>query len=300
MGGLRLRSVLMLAVAFAVACDDEPPVVERIEVAATHRACEDGDSCGVVETNCRAQGCECGIAVNASHLLHYQKKLAECRGQADVAVCEFRCDTPFGKCFKGACVLTSEPPELFRRGRSVQALCERTRGTYVGCPECPPNARCQSCEPCECPTTDRWTRNGCRRVVKTEARDIRIETRPSRVTLPDEVKTRVHNGSRNRIWLKTVCGTPFYRARKKEDAWELGYEPFHAVKCRLGTVALDPGESRPFVIANLARFAAPSGEPIEPGTYRFEVTYTDQSTGFEHSGAVYSAEFDLVAEVSSR
>lgn len=300
MGVARLRSVLLLAAMCAVGCEEEPPVTERIEVSAAHRACEDGDSCGVVETSCTSQGCECGVAVNTSHLLDYQKKLAECRGQAEVAVCDFQCETPFAKCFKGACVLTSEPQELFRRGRSVQALCERTRGTYVGCPQCPPNERCKSCAPCECPTTDRWTRNGCRSVVRTEARDIRIETRPPRLTLADKVKTRVHNDSRNRIWLKTVCGTPFHRARKKEDAWEVGYEPFHAVKCRLGAVALDPGESRPFVVANLDRFAAPSGESIDPGTYRFEVTYTDQNKSFEHSGAVYSAEFDLVAEVSSR
>ncbi len=300
MGERSLTSVLILAAVSVVGCDDRAPSIERIEVAAAHRACEDGDSCGVVETSCTSQGCECGVAVNASHLLDYQKKLAECRGQGDVAVCDFQCETPFGKCFKGACVLTSEPQELFRRGRSVQALCERTRGTYVGCPQCPPNERCTTCVPCECPTTDRWTRNGCRRVVKTEARDIRIETRPSRVTSSDRVKTRVHNDSRNRIWLKTVCGTPFYRARKKEDAWEVGYEPFHEVKCRLGTVAVDPGESRPFVIANLERFSAPSGDSIGPGTYRFEVTYTDQNESFTHRGVVYSVEFDLVAEISSR
>jgi hypothetical protein len=300
MGGRSLTSALILAAVSVVGCDGKAPSIERIEVAAAHRACEEGDSCGVVETSCTSQGCECGVAVNASQLLDYQKKLAECRGRGDVAVCDFQCETPFAKCFKGACVLTSEPPELFRRGRSVQALCERTRGTYVGCPECPPNERCTTCSPCECPTTDRWTRNGCRRVVKTEARDIRIETRPSRVTSNDRVKTRVHNDSRSRIWLKTVCGTPFYRARKKEDAWEVGYEPFHEEKCRLGKVALDPGESRPFVIANLERFSAPSGDSIGPGTYRFEVTYTDQNESFTHRGVVYSAELELVAEISSR
>lgn len=300
MGGRQLRGVLILAATLAAGCEDKAPSIERIEVAAAHRACEDGDACGVVETSCRSQGCECGVAVNASYLLEYQKKLAECRGQTDVAVCEFRCDTPFGKCFKGACVLTSEPQELFRRGRSVQALCERTRGTYLGCPQCPPKERCPSCVPCECPTTDRWTRNGCRGVVKTEARDIRIEARPARVTLNDKVKTRVHNDSKKRIWLKTVCGTPFYRARKKEDAWEVTYEPFHEKKCRLGDVELDPGESRPFVIANFDGFATPSGEAVGPGTYRFEVTYTDGNPDFTHHGVVYSVELDLIAEVSSR
>lgn len=281
-------------------CEESAPLQERIEIAAAHRACVEGEACGVVETSCQSQGCECGVAVNEADLLDYQKQLAQCRGQADLDHCDFECDTPFGKCFKGACVLTNEPPKLFRRGKSVQVLCERTSGKYVGCPECLPNQRCKSCLPCECPSSDRWTKNGCRAVVKTEAREIRIETRPSRLTSSDKVKTRVHNNSRRRIWLKTVCGTPFYRLRKKEDAWEVGYEPFHEVKCRLGTVELDPGESRPFVVTNLARFAAPAGDAATAGTYRFEVTYTDGSKSFEHSGIVYSAEFDVVAQVSSR
>ncbi len=281
-------------------CEEPAPVQEFIEIAATHRSCVEGEACGVVETSCQSEGCECGVAVNESHLLAYQKELAECRGQTELDHCDFECETPFGKCFKGACVLTDEPSELFRRGKSVQSLCERTRGEYVGCPECPPNERCKSCVPCDCPSTDRWTKNGCRAVVKTEARDIRIETRPSRLAASDKVKTRVHNGSRRTIWLKTVCGTPFYRLRKKEDSWERGYEPFHEVKCKLGAVELDPGESRPFVIANLPRFEAPGGDRLSPGTYRFEVTYTDGTKSFKHSGAVYSPEFDLLAKVSSR
>ena len=281
-------------------CEKAPPPVERIEVASAHRACEEGEACGVVETSCLSQGCECGVAVNETHLLDYQKALAECRGQGALATCDFECETPFGKCFKGACVLTNEPQELFRRGRSVQTVCERTRGTYVGCPECPPNERCKSCTPCECPSSHRWTKNGCRAVVKAEPRNIRIETRPSRVARSDKVKTRVHNESKRTIWLKTVCGTPFYRTRKKEDAWEKGYEPFHETKCRLGSVEIDPGESRPFVIGNLADFEAPSGGALTPGTYRFEVTYTDGNESFKHSGVVYSAEFDVIAKISSR
>jgi hypothetical protein len=300
MGGGGLFCLLVALIAVAVGCEEPAPPLERIQIAAAHRSCEDGDACGVVETSCQSQGCECGVAVNEAYLLDYQKKLAQCRGQAQLETCDFQCETPFGKCFKGACVLTHEPPELFRRGRSVEALCERTRGTYVGCPECPPNERCKSCVPCECLSSDRWTKKGCRAVVKTEARDIRIETRPARLTLSDKVKTRVHNDSRRTIWLKTVCGTPFYRVRKKEDAWEQGYEPFHEVECRLGSIELDPGESQPFVVSKLAQFEAPAGGPVSPGTYRFEVTYTDGSDSFDHSGVVYSAEFDLIAKVSSR
>jgi hypothetical protein len=120
------------------------------------------------------------------------------------------------------------------------------------------------------------------------------------VTRSDKVKTRVHNNSRRTIWLKTVCGTPFYRARKKEDAWEKRYEPFHDAKCRAGAVEIAPGSNRPFVIGNLEKFSAPSGEEATPGTYRFEVTYTDGNKSFRHSSIVYSAEFDLVAKVSRR
>ena len=281
-------------------CEEPEPRIERIEIASAHRACEEGDACGVVETSCTSRGCKCGVAVNEEYLLDYQKQLAECRGQEELATCDFECKKPFGKCFKGACVLTSEPPELFRRGQSVQALCEGSRGTYVGCPQCPPNELCQSCMPCECPSSHRWTKKGCRSVVQTEARDILVETRPSLVTLSDKVKTRVHNNSKRTIWLKTVCGTPFYRARKKEDAWEKGYEPFHDVKCRKGSVQIAPGNNRPFVIDNLGKFREPSGEAATPGTYRFELTYTDGNESFEYSSTVYSAQFDLAAKLSRR
>jgi hypothetical protein len=127
-----------------------------------------------------------------------------------------------------------------------------------------------------------------------------VEARPTAVSLTDKVKTRVHNNSKRAIWLKTVCGTPFYRARKKEDAWEKGYEPFHEVKCRVGSLEIAPRGSRPFVIPNLANFTEPSGESATPGTYRFEVTYTDGNKSFQHRAVVYSAEFDLVTKVSSR
>jgi len=300
MGERSLLYWIGVVVISLVGCEQAEPPQDRIKVASAHRSCEDGEACGVVETSCTSQGCECGAAVNEAHLLDYQQQLAECRGQNDLAVCDFQCETPFGKCFKGACVLTSEPRRLFRGGRSVKALCESSRGTYVGCPKCPPNERCKSCLPCECPSSHRWTKRGCRAVVLTEARDIRVEARPTSVSLTDKVKTRVHNNSKRAIWLKTVCGTPFYRARKKEDAWEKGYEPFHEVKCRIGSVEIAPGGNRPFVIGNLAKFAEPSGETAGPGTYRFEVTYTDGNKSFQHRAIVYSAEFDLVTKVSSR
>lgn len=296
----RLLCWLGVLVSLLCGCDEEPARPERIEVASAHRACVEDDACGVVETSCRSQGCECGVAVNAAHLIRYQKELAECRGQDELAVCDFECATPFAKCFEGACVLTNEPPEMFRRGRSVQRLCEKTRGTYVGCPKCPPDTRCKSCMPCECLSSDRWTKKGCRPVVLTEARDIRVEVRPSIADPGDKIKARVHNDARRKIWLKTVCGTPFYRLRKKEDAWEKGYEPFHQKKCRVGSVDLDPGESKPFVVGSLKRFRDSSGDDATPGTYRFELTYTDGTKSFDHHAIVYSAELDVAPKRSRR
>lgn len=300
MGGRLRIAASMLALVALSGCEKEARPIERIEIAADHRSCVEGEACGVVETSCRAEGCECGVAVNEAFLLDYQRKLAECRGEAELAACDFECETPFAKCFKGACVLTTEPPELFRRGRSVQAVCESTRGTYVGCPQCPPNERCKSCLPCECPSTHRWTARGCRAVVKAEARDILIETRPSRITVSDAVKLRVSNQTGRTIWLKTVCGTPFYRVRKKEDQWEVGYEPFHAKKCRLGSIEIEPGKKQPFVVKNMPDFRAPSGGALTPGTYRFELTYTDGNESFKHTGTVYSPQFDVIARISSR
>ena len=284
---------MVIAVACVAGCDEEPAPPASIEIAAAHRSCEEGDACGVVETSCQSQGCMCGVAVNEAHVLEYQKKLAQCRGQNEVTTCNSECETPFGKCFRGACVLTGEPPELFRKGRSVEALCESSRGTYVGCADCPPNERCKSCLPCECPSSHRWTGRGCQAVVRTEARDLRVEARPPVVNHSDDVKTRVHNDAKRKIWLKTMCGTPFYRARKKEDEWEKGYEPFHGVECREGSIEIAPGASKPFVVGGLGELKGPSGEQAEPGTYRFEVIYTDGSDDFRHYGTVYSAEIEL-------
>jgi len=295
MGGWR-RACWIAAVAIALSGCDEPEArLERLQIAPEDRSCKEGKTCGVVETSCVSKGCKCGVAVNEASLIHYQRKLAECRGQEKLGVCDFACETPFGKCFKGACVLTSEPPELFRRGQSVQALCEASRGTYVGCPECAPSERCESCLPCECPSSHRWTKKGCRAVVQTEAREIRVEVRPASLSFEDKLKIRIHNDSKRTIWLKTICGTPFYRARKKEDAWEKGYGPFHAAKCRAGSLELRPGASRPFVVTNLAKLENPSGESASAGTYRFELTYTDGNESFRYSAPVYSAEFDVVA-----
>lgn len=296
------RSLLCAVGIFGVAvgCHKAEAPPERIEVAAAHRSCEEGDACGVVETSCTSQGCECGVAVNEAYLLEYQKQLAECRGQRSLGTCDFQCATPFGKCFKGACVLTDEPPELFRRGRSVQALCEGSRGTYVGCPQCPPNERCKSCAPCECPASHRWTTKGCRAVVQTEAREIRVEARPPRFTLDDKIKARVANESKRKIRLRTACGTPFYRMRKKEDGWETQYEPFHEKECRLGAVEIAPGSTRHFVIGNVDEFQGPSGAMLMPGTYRFELTYTDGNDSFRYHAIVYSAELDLVPKLSRR
>jgi hypothetical protein len=300
MGGRRFFCWIAIAGAGLVGCEEAEPPPERLEIDAAHRSCQEGEACGVVETSCVSQGCECGVAVNAAHLLHYQQQLAECRGQNALATCDFQCQTPFGKCFEGACVLTSEPSELFRGGQSVQTICESSRGTYVGCPECPPNGRCESCVPCECPSSHRWTRKGCRAVVRTEAREIEVEARPSVLTVSDDLKTRVHNHSKRTIWLKTVCGTPFYRARKKEDAWEKGYERFHEVKCPVGSVEIAPGANRPFVVENLETLREPAGAFAAPGTYRFELTFTDRNESFRHSAVVYSAEFDLVPKRSRK
>jgi hypothetical protein len=68
----------------------------------------------------------------------------------------------------------------------------------------------------------------------------------------------------------------------------------------VGAVQIAPGSSRPFVVGNLENFSEPSGELTTPGTYRFEVTYTDGSKSFRHHAAVYSEEFDLVPRLSRR
>lgn len=281
-------------------CEKAEPRQEFIEVASGHRSCVEGEACGVVETSCVSQGCECGVAVNEKYLLEHQQKLAECRGQAELDNCDFHCETPFAKCFKGACVLTDEPVELFKRGRSLRESCERTEGRYVGCPECPPNARCKSCVPCECPSSHRWTKKRCRRVVQTEAMDILVEVRPPKLPMTRALKARVHNQSKRTIWLKTLCGTPFYRARNKQDQWETTYQLVPNGRCKTGAVEIRAGKNRPFVVKTLSKLADPSGKLAEPGTYRFELTYTDGSESFRHHDTVYSAEFDAVSNRSRK
>ncbi|MDH3624861.1 MAG: hypothetical protein OEQ49_13400 [Myxococcales bacterium] len=299
MGG-RVFLCSMIILGVSAGCEKAEPRQERIEIAAEARSCVEGEACGVVETSCESQGCECGVAVNEKFLLEYQQLLAECRGQNEIAVCDFQCPTPFAKCFNGACVLTDQPVELFKRGRSLRESCESTGGRYVGCPECPPNARCKSCTPCECPTSHRWTKKGCRRVVRTEPRDILVEVRPPKIRMAQPLKARVHNESKRTIWLKTLCGTPFYRARKKQDQWETAYQLVPKRKCKTSAVEVPAGKGRPFVVKTLSNLSAPSGELTEPGTYRFELTYTDGSESFRHYDTVYSAEFDAVSKRSRK
>ena len=281
-------------------CEKAEPSQEYIEVTAEHRSCVEDEACGVVETSCVSQGCECGVAVNEKNLLELQQQLAECRGQNEIATCDFRCETPFAKCFKGACVLTAEPVEIFRRGRSLRESCESTRGQYVGCPECPPNARCKSCVPCKCPTSHRWTKKGCHKVVQTEARDILVQIRPPRIPMNSPLKARVHNESKRTIWLKTLCGTPFYQARKKQDQWETAYGLVPNGRCNTGAVEIRAGKNRPFVVKTLSKLSDPSGKLTEPGTYRFELTYTDGGESFRHHDTVYSAELDAVSNRSRK
>jgi hypothetical protein len=52
------------------------------------------------------------------------------------------------------------------------------------------------------------------------------------------------------------------------------------------------------VVGSLNGLRSPSGEPPEPGTYRFEVTYTDGDKTFRYSAAVYSAELDLAPKLT--
>ena len=136
--------------------------------------------------------------------------------------------------------------------------------------------------------------------MQVEARDIPIDIRPPRVKLSDTLKTRVSNDSRRTIRLKTRCGTPFYRARKKEDAWETRYDLSLDKECREGSIELRPDERRPFVVRSLAKLEGPDGGRPSPGTYRFEVTYADSERGFQRHGLVYSGEVELVHEVSRR
>ncbi|MEM7435812.1 MAG: hypothetical protein AAF436_11715 [Myxococcota bacterium] len=287
---------LVIGLGATFGCEKPEAAPESIEVAAEHRSCAEGEACAVVETSCVSVGCECGVAVNESALIGYQQALAECRGQQALETCDSTCETPFAKCFNGACVLTKEPPPMVRRGKDIKKLCEESGGTYAGCPDCPPNARCKSCTPCECRSRDRWTRSGCRRSVKTEPRDIRVEIRPREAVLTRPVKARVHNDSRRTVWLKSVCGTPFYQARRKEDQWDVQYQRVPDGRCKTRAIEIDPGKNRPFVVNTLSQLAAPSGSLAEPGTYRFELTFTDGDADFRYYDTVYSAEFDAVSK----
>ncbi|MEM9731254.1 MAG: hypothetical protein AAF997_21950 [Myxococcota bacterium] len=282
------------------ACENEAPRRQHIEIAPADRSCTEGETCAVVETSCVSIGCGCGVAVNEKRLLDYQRELAECRGAEPVTTCEGGCKTPFAKCFNGACVLTDEPPILVRRGQDVSRLCERTGGRYVGCPDCPPSERCKSCRPCECPSSDKWTRKGCRRMVKVEPRDILVEVRPKRTSLSRPLKVRVHNESRRPIWLKSVCGTPFYQARREEDQWEVRYQLVPDGRCKNGRVEIGPGKKRPFVVKSLDKLAAPNGSLINGGTLRYELTYSDDPESFAHFDEVYSAEFEAESKRSRK
>jgi hypothetical protein len=135
-------------------------------------------------------------------------------------------------------------------------------------------------------------------VIQTEARDIRVEARPPRLTFDDEIKARVVNEAKRKIWLQTKCGTPFYRVRKKEDEWETQYQAMRDHKCTSGSVEIPPGSSRHFEIDNLDEFEDPSGASLLPGTYRFELTYSDKKGSFRYHGTVYSVELELVSKIS--
>jgi len=288
------------ALCLAGACEEAEPRVEYIEIAAEDRACAPDEACGIVETSCTSSGCECGVAVNEKHLLRYQQMLAQCRGQGPLDHCETACDTPFAKCFEGVCVLSDQPTDLVRRGKSIRELCDDSGGTFVGCPECPPNTRCKACTPCTCPSTHRWSKRGCRKVIKTEPLDVRVEVRPPKVPLNRPLKARVHNDSRRTIWLKTFCGTPFFQARTESDQWETRYRLVPKRRCKAGAIKIARGKSRPFVVKTLDRLSDETGRLTEPGRFRFELIYTDASDDFRYFDAVYSDPFEAVSKRSRR
>ncbi len=60
MGGNRVFGLVAAAVIVSAACEKAEPPLEAIEVASAHRACEEGELCGVVETSCTSEGCGCG------------------------------------------------------------------------------------------------------------------------------------------------------------------------------------------------------------------------------------------------
>lgn len=52
-------------------------------------------------------------------------------------------------------------PVVHTVSNSDKVLCESTGGEYIGCPECPADAVCESCLSCKCPTGQRFSPQGC-------------------------------------------------------------------------------------------------------------------------------------------
>lgn len=285
--------LLTTALALAACAKEEEPPPTKIKVEPADRSCEESEQCVAVETSCVASGCECGIAVNQAHAAKYKEMLAACREGKDLETCDFQCETPFTKCFRGACVLTKEPQEVFRRGKGLSDLCASTGGEFTGCPECPPGKVCKACVPCDCPPRHRWyARSGCRIVVKTESDEIQVRARPAKARPKSKMTVVVKNNAKRAIRLVTTCKTPLSNVRQKEDGWEVSWSGYYDRKCRRSTIRLKPGKSRRFATRNLRRFKSPSGEPLGAGTYRFELHYTEDKISRRHSGIVYSNEFE--------
>ena len=77
MGARSLLCWMAMFGVLLVGCERAEPRPERIEVTSAHRSCEEGEACGVVETSCQSQGCECGVAINEAHVLEIGR--ASCR-----------------------------------------------------------------------------------------------------------------------------------------------------------------------------------------------------------------------------
>ncbi len=287
----------LLAYLGLTSCTPEEPAPSHLTVAPDHRACQASEECVIVETSCQSSGCECGTAVHRAQLAEYEQKLSECRGDKDIEQCEATCETPFAKCFRQTCVLTKEPQELLRQGKSLSEGCTSTGGEFLGCPDCPSGELCEGCVPCSCPPRHRWgPRKGCRLVVKTEPHDIEVRVRRSKLTRADKVMVEVKNMSKRSVRLVTQCNTPLSSLRRKEDNWELSYGPFAGKSCKTGIVEIKPGKTRSFSLRNLRKFTGPDGEPIDEGTYRFDLGYTEPKVAAKFAGIVFSDEFDLVSK----
>ena len=287
----------LLACLGLASCRSEEPAPSHVSIAPDHRACQASEECVIVETSCQSSGCECGTAIHRAYLAEYEQKLSECRGDKELTQCESSCETPFAKCFRETCVLTKEPQEVVRKGQSLSEGCTSTGGEFLGCPECPPGELCKGCVPCSCPPRHRWgPRKGCRLVVKTEPHDIEVRVRRSKLTRTDKVMVQVENLSNRPVRLLTKCNTPLSSLRRKEDNWELSYGPFTDKSCKTGTVEIKPGKSRSFALRNLKKFSGPDGGPLEEGTYRFDLGYTESRVATKFAGIVFSDEFDLVGK----